>query len=35
LSRFIGRESVLELALFGCLVYNPFIMDYLVAATGL
>ena len=34
LCRLIGRNLALRWALFVCLVYNPFIFDYLVAARG-
>src|SRR5437879_10459152 len=30
----IARENVIRWPLFVCLVYNPFVMDYLVAARG-
>jgi hypothetical protein len=34
LVRLIAPERLMQLALFVCLVYNPFVMDYLVAARG-
>jgi len=34
LCRLLSRSLVLQLALFVCLVYNPFIFDYLVTARG-
>jgi len=34
LSRLVSREWILELPLFACLVYNPFVMDHLVAGRG-
>lgn len=34
LCRRIGSESAVRWPLFFCLVYNPFIMDYMVAARG-
>ena len=34
LCRLLSRSLVLQLALFICLVYNPFIFDYLVTARG-
>jgi hypothetical protein len=32
--RALARETAVEWPLFVCLVYNPFVMDYLVAARG-
>ncbi|MGE5645575.1 MAG: hypothetical protein ACM336_07275 [Acidobacteriota bacterium] len=34
LCRAIARERILHIPLFLCLVYNPFVMDHLVAARG-
>lgn len=34
LSRLLIETPLLRLAAFGCLIFNPFVMDYLVAARG-